>query len=164
MDKGIATVCLSGTLEEKLLAAADAGFDAVELFEPDLIGSPSSPSEVRERADALGLRIALYQPFRDFEAVPEALLQRNLRRAEAKFDVMEALGADTMLVPSTVHPESIDDDALAAEQLHALAERAADAWPARRVRGARLGPPRERVRARVADRRGGRPSGARRLP
>ena len=38
------------------------------------------------------------------------------------------------------------------------------AWPARRVRGARLGPPRERVRPRVADRRRGRPSGARRLP
>jgi 4-hydroxyphenylpyruvate dioxygenase len=125
VDKGIATVCLSGTLEEKLVAAADAGFDAVELFEPDLIGCPSPPSEVRERADALGLRIALYQPFRDFEAVPDAMLGRNLRRAEAKFDVMEALGADTVLVCSTVHPESLDDDALAAEQLHVLAERAA---------------------------------------
>ena len=38
---------------------------------------------------------------------------------------MEALGADTVLVCSTVHPDSVDDDALAAEQLHALAERAA---------------------------------------
>ena len=125
MDKGLATVCLSGTLEEKLLAASEAGFDAVELFEPDLIGSPWTPSEVGERAAALGLRIALYQPFRDFEGVPDAVLQRNLRRAEAKFDVMEALGADTVLVPSTVHPESVADDDLAAEQLHALAERAA---------------------------------------
>ena len=98
MDKGLATVCLSGTLEEKLLAASEAGFDAVELFEPDLIGSPWTPSEVGERAAALGLRIALYQPFRDFEGVPDAVLQRNLRRAEAKFDVMEALGVDTMLV------------------------------------------------------------------
>jgi 4-hydroxyphenylpyruvate dioxygenase len=125
VDKGLATVCLSGTLEEKLVAAAEAGFDAVELFEPDLVGSPSRPSEVRERAAALGLRIALYQPFRDFEAVPDAVLQRNLRRAEAKFDVMEDLGADTVLACSTVAPESIPDDDLAAEQLHALAERAA---------------------------------------
>ena len=125
MDKGLATVCLSGTLEEKLLAASEAGFDAVELFEPDLIGSPWTPSEVGERAAALGLRIALYQPFRDFEGVPDRVLQRNLRRAEAKFDVMAALGVDTVLVPSTVHPESVADDDLAAEQLHALAERAA---------------------------------------
>ena len=30
---GIATVCLSGTLEDKLAAAAAAGFDGVEIFE-----------------------------------------------------------------------------------------------------------------------------------
>ena len=36
MRRSIATVCLSGTLEDKLAAAAAAGFDEVELFEPDL--------------------------------------------------------------------------------------------------------------------------------
>ncbi len=40
MRRSIATVCLSGTLEEKLAAAAAAGFDGVELFENDLIASP----------------------------------------------------------------------------------------------------------------------------
>ena len=39
---------------------------------------------------------------------------------------MEQLGAPTMLVCSNVSPDAIDDDALAAEQLHALAERAAE--------------------------------------
>ena len=38
---------------------------------------------------------------------------------------MEELGADTMLVCSNVSPHAIDDDALAAAQLRALAERAA---------------------------------------
>ena len=79
---------------------------------------------MRARAEALGLSIDLYQPFRDFEAVPAAQLQRNLRRAEAKFDVMEQLGVDTILVCSNVSPDAIDDDDLAAEQLHALAARA----------------------------------------
>ena len=37
---------------------------------------------------------------------------------------MEQLGADTMLVCSNVSPDAIDDDALAAEQLRTLAERA----------------------------------------
>src|SRR3954464_14355459 len=124
MRRGIATVCLSGTLDEKLRAAAAAGFDGVELFEADLLGSPLSPEEVRARADALGLTIDLYQPFRDFEAVAPAQLERNLRRAEHKLDVMEALGADTMLVCSNVAPDAIDDDALAAAQLRTLAERA----------------------------------------
>src|SRR3954463_4662634 len=125
MRRSIATVCLSGTLEEKLAAAAGAGFDGIELFEADLLGSPLAPSEVRARADALGLTIDLYQPFRDFEAVPPAQLERNLRRAERKLDVMAALGAEPMLVCSSVGPDAIDDDALAAAQLRALAERAA---------------------------------------
>jgi 4-hydroxyphenylpyruvate dioxygenase len=125
LRKGIATVCLSGTLEEKLLAASRAGFDGVEVFENDLIASPRSPSEVRELAAELGLAIDLYQPFRDFEAVPPDHLERNLRRAEAKFDVMEALGAELMLVCSNVSPDAIGDDALAAEQLRRLADRAA---------------------------------------
>ena len=38
MRTSIATVCLSGTLEQKLAAASRAGFDGVEVFEPDLIG------------------------------------------------------------------------------------------------------------------------------
>ena len=40
MRTSIATVCLSGTLAEKLHACAEAGFDGVEIFEPDLIGVP----------------------------------------------------------------------------------------------------------------------------
>lgn len=122
--RSIATVCLSGSLDEKLRAAAAAGFDAVELFEADLIASPLRPIDVRRRAEQLGLDIALYQPFRDFEAVPEELLRRNLARADAKLAVMEELGADLMLVCSQVSSQAIHDDALAAEQLRALAERA----------------------------------------
>src|SRR5690242_8232214 len=72
---GIATVCLSGTLDDKLEAAAHAGFDGVELFENDLIGSPLSPASVRARARELGLTIDLYQPFRDFEGVARPQLE-----------------------------------------------------------------------------------------
>jgi 4-hydroxyphenylpyruvate dioxygenase len=122
----IATVCLSGTLEEKLPAAAAAGFDGVEIFEPDLVSAPWSPAETSRRCADLGLTIDLYQPVRDFEAVPPELHAQNLRRAELKFDLMEQLGADTVLFCSTVSPESIDDDDLAAEQLHAVAARAAE--------------------------------------
>ncbi|MDQ3788437.1 MAG: TIM barrel protein, partial [Actinomycetota bacterium] len=125
MKLGIATVCLSGTLDDKLTAVAAAGFDGVEIFENDLVVSPWSPKQIRDRCADLGLTIDLYQPFRDFEAVPPDVLAANLRRAEHKFDVMAELGADTMLVCSSVSPDAVDDDDLAAEHLHLLADRAA---------------------------------------
>jgi 4-hydroxyphenylpyruvate dioxygenase len=120
--KSIATVSVSGTLTEKLEAIAAAGFDGVEIFEYDLLVSPLRPEEIRALAADLGLSIDLYQPFRDFEAMPAP----DLRRAEHKFRLMERLGADLLLVCSNVSPQSIDDDALAAEQLRLLTERAAE--------------------------------------
>ncbi len=120
MRRSIATVCLSGTLEEKLRAAAAAGFDGVELFEPDLIASPLSPAAVRALLAELGLTLDLYQPLRDFEAVPEP----DFARAEAKLALMQELGAELLLVCSNVRENAIDDDALAAEHLRELARRA----------------------------------------
>ncbi|MCP3017049.1 TIM barrel protein [Nocardiopsis dassonvillei] len=125
MRRSIATVSLSGTLEEKLEAAAGAGFDGVEIFENDLVGSALPPREVRALADSLSLSIDLYQPFRDFEGVDEAQLERNLRRAEAKFALMVELGVDVLLVCSSVAPAATGDDARSAAQLHRLAEAAA---------------------------------------
>src|SRR4051794_7348845 len=125
MRRSIATVCLSGTLEDKLTAAAAAGFDAVEIFEPDLVAARQGPAEIHRRCAELGVEIALYQPLRDFEAMPEDRFAANLRRAEHKLAVAAELGADMVLVCSNVSPDAIDDDALAAAQLRELAERAA---------------------------------------
>jgi 4-hydroxyphenylpyruvate dioxygenase len=124
VQRSIATVSLSGTLEAKLAAAARAGFDGVEIFENDLITCRLRPAEVRSLAADLGVRILLYQPFRDFEAVSDERLTANLRRAEHKFAVMAALGAETMLVCSNVSATAVDDDARAADQLRQLAGRA----------------------------------------
>jgi sugar phosphate isomerase/epimerase/4-hydroxyphenylpyruvate dioxygenase-like putative hemolysin len=121
----IATVCLSGTLEDKLSAAAAARFQGIELFDSDLVASPWSPRRVRQECARRGLSIDLYQPFRDFEAVAPDVFAANLRRAERTFDVLEELGAGTLLVCSSVSADAVDDDDLAAEQLHALAGRAA---------------------------------------
>jgi 3-dehydroshikimate dehydratase len=41
--RAIATVSLSGTLDDKLDAAARAGFDGVEIFEGDLVSAPWAP-------------------------------------------------------------------------------------------------------------------------
>ena len=124
LKRGIASVSLSGGLVDKLHAAAAAGFDVVELFEPDLLGSHCRPESLRALAGELGIEIEVYQPLRDFEGVAESALKRNLARAEQKFDVMERLGATTLLVCSNVSNDAIDDDAIHEPILSLNVERA----------------------------------------
>lgn len=124
MLHSIATVSLSGTLPDKLQAAAAARFDGVEIFESDLTWYGGSPREVRSMAADLGLEITLYQPFRDFEGLPRDRLARNLDRAERKFDVMGDLGVNLLLLCSNVSADTILEDGPAAEDLAAVAERA----------------------------------------
>ena len=124
MKRCIATVSLSGTLEDKLRAIAAAGFDGVEIFENDLVNSGASPRQIRELASQLGLSVDLFQPFRDLEGVPDEVFRRNLDRAERKFDVMGELGAPMLLVCSNVGTQALPDSERAVAQLHALAERA----------------------------------------
>ncbi|HET7477514.1 MAG TPA: TIM barrel protein [Dermatophilaceae bacterium] len=121
----LATVCISGTLEDKLVAAASAGFDGIEIFEPDFVASPWSAAEVRARCADLGLSIDLYQPFRDFDTTRPDVLAANLRRAERKFDVMRELGTDLVLVCSSVSPDAVQEQGRLAEQLRELATVAA---------------------------------------
>lgn len=122
MRTSVATVCLSGSLVDKMHACADAGFDGIEVFEPDLVASDHSPEEVRALADRLGLTLDLFQPFRDFEGVTDDLLEANLRRAEAKFALMNRLGVDTVLVCSNVATATIDSDEVSAAQLRRLGD------------------------------------------
>jgi 4-hydroxyphenylpyruvate dioxygenase len=125
MRKCIATVSLSGTLSGKLDAIAAARFDAIEVFENDLIHFQGSPEDLRGMAADRGLGIDLYQPFRDLDAATDEQFRRNLDRAERKFDIMETLGAPMMLVCSNATPVAVTDDARIAAQFHALADRAA---------------------------------------
>ncbi len=125
MRTSIATVCLSGTLTEKLHACAEAGFDGVEIFEPDLIASPASPEEIAALAHRLGLSLDLYQPFRDAEGVTETLFPAVLHRARSKFRLMQRLGVDCMLVCSNVGTATVEDDQVSAAQLRRLGEEAA---------------------------------------
>ena len=125
MLTSIATVSVSGTLDEKLVAIADAGFAGVEIFESDLLGFDGTARDAGKIMRDLGLVCTCYQPFRDFEGLPAPLRQRALDRAEAKFDVMEALGATLLLVCSSVHSEAMGDTARIVDDFRLLGERAA---------------------------------------
>jgi 4-hydroxyphenylpyruvate dioxygenase len=123
--RSIATVSISGALDEKLKAIAAAGFEAVEIFENDLIAFGVRPREIGQMCRDLGLSICAYQPFRDFEGMPEPQRARNFNRAERKFDLMQELGTDLLLICSSVSPASLGGIDRAAADFHELGERAA---------------------------------------
>ncbi len=122
MKTSIATVSISGSLTEKLHACAAAGFDGVEIFEPDLIASDHSPEEIRCLARRLGLSLDLYQPLRDIEGVDEETFAENLRRAGATFATAQRLGIEKVLVCSNVATATVDSDEISAGQLRRLGD------------------------------------------
>ena len=125
MRSAIATVCLSGTLSEKLEAIAAARFKGVEIFESDLLSFNGTPAEARRIIEDLGLRTITFQPFRDFEGMPEPQRSKVFARAERKFDVMQELGCDLLMVCSNVSPESLGGIERAAADFRELGQRAA---------------------------------------
>jgi 4-hydroxyphenylpyruvate dioxygenase len=125
MQTAIATVCLSGVLNEKLEAIAAAGFKGVEMFENDLLSFNGTPADVRRMIEDLGLRTITFQPFRDFEGMPEDRRARVFQRAERKFDLMQELGCDLLMICSNVSPESLGGIDRSAADLHEIGERAA---------------------------------------
>lgn len=124
MKTGIATVSLAGSLSEKMHAAAEAGFDGIEIFENDLTQSNLSPKQVKQLAESLGLEIITLQPLRNFEAMPDALRKKNFYRAQKKFELMHELGTKRLMICSNVSPHAINDPSRAAADLHELAEMA----------------------------------------
>lgn len=125
MKLAIATVSISGNLEEKIDSIAAAGFDGIEIFEQDFIADARPPREIGARIRAAGLQPLLFQPFRDFEGLPGALRQKAFDRAEHKFDLMQELGTELVLVCSSVHPEAMGGIDRAAADFAELGARAA---------------------------------------
>ncbi|WP_269580752.1 bifunctional sugar phosphate isomerase/epimerase/4-hydroxyphenylpyruvate dioxygenase family protein [Roseibium sp. Sym1] len=125
MKTAIATVSIAGDLAEKLSAIAAAGFDGVEIFENDFLAFDRSPKEVGQLVRDHGLEISLFQPFRDFEGMPEPQRTRTFERAKRKFDLMQEMGADLVLICSSVSPIALGGIDRAADDLRELGDLAA---------------------------------------
>lgn len=132
MIRSIATVSIGGTLDEKLRAIAAAGFDAVEIFENDFTCFDGTARDVARMCGDLGLSICALQPFRDFEGMPQPQRAQGFRRIERKFDLMQELGTDLLLVCSNVSSASLGGIDRAADDFRELGERA-------NARGVRVG-------------------------
>ena len=132
MKTSIATVSISGNLREKLEAIAAAGYDGIEIFEQDFIAFDGSPRDVGNMVRDHGLEITLFQPFRDFEGLPEPMRAKAFDRAKRKFDLMQELGTDLVLICSSCHASSLGGIDRAAADFNELGEIAKD-------RGIRVG-------------------------
>ncbi|WCT76217.1 bifunctional sugar phosphate isomerase/epimerase/4-hydroxyphenylpyruvate dioxygenase family protein [Novosphingobium humi] len=121
----IATVSISGALSDKLRAIAEAGYGGAEIFENDLLSAPESAREIGALMRDLNLACTMFQPFRDLEGLPDDLRARAFERMKRKFEVMEQLGTDLVLLCSNCSPHAMDDRQRMLDDLHELGEMAA---------------------------------------
>lgn len=121
----VATTSVPGDLFAKLEAIAEAGFQAIELHEPDLMAFSGTAAEVANRARALGLRIEVLQPFHDFEGQKDEARAQVFARLDQKLDLMQELGARTLLVGAATSPKGTNDRDRLIADFAELAERVA---------------------------------------
>lgn len=135
MTLAISTTSIPGSLADKVAAIAKAGFTGLELHEPDFTGFHGSAQDLRSLVEGFGLKTNLLKPFNDLEGWEGDARRRSFDRLERKFDLMQALGTELLLVGAS-SAETDDAPRLQADLADA-AERAA----ARGVRLAYLGLP-----------------------
>ena len=122
MKTSIATVSINGNLKEKILAISKAGFDGVEIFENDFLTFNLSPKEIKKIVKDQGLEITLFQPFRDFEGMPDNHRIRAFDRAKKKFDIMAELETNLILICSNTSNISLGGLDRAANDFFELGE------------------------------------------
>ena len=122
MYPSIATVCLSGTLREKVAAIANAGFEHIEIFENDLLAFDGSIKDAARMIREHGLQVVTLQPFRDFEGLEGRDRALAFDRAKLKFDQMDELGTDLLMICSSTHPRAEGGIARLANDFHELGE------------------------------------------
>lgn len=125
MLRSIATLCVAGSLPEKLRAIAQAGFDGVEIFEPDFTDWGESPTRLAALCRELGLTIFLYQPLRNIEGAPPEEWPQTRERACRTFETMREMGCRNLLLCSTLQAGSNADPARQTDDLARIADIAA---------------------------------------
>src|ERR1700704_1561445 len=95
------TVTFGGTLADKLQATARAGFAGIELWAKDIEEHPGGAAEACRLIADSGLAVYSFQVLRDFEAQTGPRRQVARDEAEHYFDLMQKIGAQTLLTCAT---------------------------------------------------------------
>jgi len=103
----INTVLLGGTTEEKIAAAAEAGFNQVELWRQDVDAAKGTAKDVASLLQQQNLSLTDYQVLLDFDGAPDHQREEKRRDALEMLDTAVALGATTILTPASTQKECI---------------------------------------------------------
>lgn len=99
----INTILLGGASEEKLRAAAAAGFSQVELWQQDVSKAMGGADALADLCQQLSLGLTDYQVLLDFDGAPESLREDKRHEALQMMATAQRLGASTLLVPASTH-------------------------------------------------------------
>ncbi len=125
MTLSIATTSIPGNLRQKLEVISAAGFDGIELFEPDFTCFDGTAMDVANIVGDLGLKIDIFQPFEFAESRNGTLADTFADQLEHKFNLMQSLGTDLLLVKSNQSRYENSDPSRLADSLAEISERAA---------------------------------------
>jgi len=115
-DFGMDTISLSGSLEGKLKAMADAGFGQVMLSAKDLTQHPNGVEAAVQAVQQSGLRVTGFQVLRDFEGLSGHLHAYKVDIAKAMLEMCAAVKSPVLLVCSSTSTHASQDlDVLAAD-------------------------------------------------
>jgi len=103
----INTVLLGGSTEDKIRAAAEAGFSQIEIWQQDIDAAGGNPAEIAGQLQHYNLGLTDYQVLLDFTGAPEEMQKQKRDEALAMLDTAAALGATTLLSPASTHPGCI---------------------------------------------------------
>lgn len=110
----INTILLGGSSEQKLQAAAAAGFQQVELWQQDVESALGGAASLAHLCSRLTLALTDYQVLMDFDGAPDEQREKKRDQALAMLSTARQLGATTLLVPASTHPlcckERIEED------------------------------------------------------
>lgn len=126
MNFSITSSSIPGSLEDKLRAAASAGFSGIEIVDQDLLLYDRSPEEVRQMLSQFGLRTTAFHSLREFEGAPDTDKTRKAKWAEGRLDLAQSLGTDLLILQTNTSPQASNDEARILQDICWLADCAAE--------------------------------------
>jgi len=118
---GMDTITLAGSLEAKLQAVREAGFNQIMVSARDIVEHPGGESAAIALVRQSGLRVTGFQTLRDFEGLPNHLHAYKLDITKAMLVMCRALGSKLLLVCSSTSAHASGDLDVLARDLRKLA-------------------------------------------
>lgn len=103
----INTILLGGSPEDKIQAAAQAGFNQIELWQQDVKASSGNIVDIAALLKGQHIELTDYQVLLDFDGAPDALRKTKRDEALKMLDTAVLLGAGTLLAPASTRSDCI---------------------------------------------------------